>query len=109
MREPSAMHTAFKNCFHHLLSLLRSVDNLRERGHLFRLPDYICLRSPESDLSSVCFVPRNGYSQFCATSFCSETNVLLVKDKYDDLCSLNNYRGITLTPVISKLFLKVSL
>jgi len=29
-----------QHCLHHLLPPLRSVDNLRERGHSFILPDY---------------------------------------------------------------------
>jgi len=29
-----------QHCLHHLLPPLRSVDNLRERGHSFNLPDY---------------------------------------------------------------------
>ena len=44
---------------------------------------------------------------FVAQAFAQGLIIPLVKDKSDDLCSLNNYRGITLTPVISKLF-KVS-
>lgn len=41
---------------------------------------------------------------FVPQAFAQGLIVPLVKDKSDDLCSLNNYRGITLTPVISKLF-----
>jgi len=41
---------------------------------------------------------------FVPQAFAQGLIVPLVKDKSDDLCSLNNYRGIILTPVISKLF-----
>ena len=41
---------------------------------------------------------------FVPQDFAEGIIVPLVKDKTADLCNVNNYRGITLTPVISKLF-----